>query len=407
MSDATSIQVVRSFRFRLLPSKTQHQALVQILDSQRLLYNAALEERIDCYNKTGKSQTFFSQARSLTICRKHLPEMAAIGLNIQRATLKRLDETYRAFFRRLKKGAKGGYPRFRGKDRFHSFGFSEFHGILFDGKRLRVKGIASGLRLHIHRPMPTGEILSCVFKRGPKGWTVSFQVRYAETPLAMTGARIGIDLGLSSFAAFDNGAAIPAPQIARRAEREMRRRQRALARCKWGSARRRKVKGRVTRLHADIANARSTFLHQASAQIIRSNDLIAIENLNVQGMSGGIFARSISDVSWGKFCLNLAYKAESAGRLLIKVDAKNTTQACSGCGVIVPKDLSQRWHDCPECGLSLGRDHNAARNVLHKAVAGLEGHKLPIAGVGLRNLCLGNFPSIVATEATRVEAQSL
>ena len=97
---------------------------------------------------------------------------------------------------------------------------------------------------------------------------------------------------------------------------------------------------------------------------MRENDLIAVENLNVKGLAASMLAKSVNDASWATLRKFITYKAAKAGRVVAAVDPKNTTQICSGCGVIVPKTLSDRWHDCPECGLSLDRDHNAALNIL-------------------------------------------
>ena len=148
--------------------------------------------------------------------------------------------------------------------------------------------------------------------------------------------------------------------------------QQRLMRSKIGGRRRSKAKQRLARLHTKIASRRSTYLHQVSARLVRDNDLTAIEALNVKGLAAGMLARSAQDAAWGKLIQYLRYKAENAGCTLIEVNPKNTTQACSGCGVIVPKKLKDRWHDCPDCSLSLDRDHNAARNILHLAVAGGE-----------------------------------
>lgn len=388
MTEATPSlpSVVRTFKMRLMPSSAQHAALRGILASQRDLYNAALEERIDCYRKTGKSLSRFDQQRSVTLCRAEIPEMAVIPANIQRATLKRLDEAFSGFFRRIKTGAKAGFPRFKGRDHFKSFGFAEFSGIRFDGQRLRWKGLPGALRARVHRPLPDGNPLSATFRQDHKGWTINLQYRVPIAPLSATGRRCGIDVGLASFATFDDGSQVPSPRIARRAEREMRRRQRAFARCKRGSNNRRKVRADVTRLHTKIANTRETFLHQLSARIVREHDVIAIEALNTKGLSSGMLARSVNDASWAKFFQFLSYKAAWAGRELIAVDPRNTSQACSGCGVIAPKKLSTRWHKCPDCGTLLDRDHNAAINILHRAVVGPGIPKLAVAPVGCRNL---------------------
>lgn len=124
--------MILTYRYRLLPSKRQHAALTGLLDAQRVLYNAALEERIDCYRKAGKGVSYIDQCKSLTLCRRALPEMAALPVNLQRWTLKRLDEAFQGFFRRVKsRNGKAGFPRFRGRGWWNSFGFGEFSGIRF------------------------------------------------------------------------------------------------------------------------------------------------------------------------------------------------------------------------------------------------------------------------------------
>ncbi len=359
-----------AFKYRLRPSKRQHAALRDTLESQRQLYNAALEERIGCYRRSGKGRSYIDQFRSLTEWRQQDAEAAAVPLKLQRWTLKRLDEAYQAFFRRLKaRDGKAGFPRFRGKQRWDSFGFAEFSGIRWDGRRLRWRGMPGGLRVHLHRPLPAGaDIRSCVFRRDHKGWAVCFQI---SVPVAETRGptrAIGIDLGLKVFAYCSDGATIPAPQIARRAQRQMRLRQRALARCKRGSNRRRKVGAQFARAHAKIANARNTWLHQQSAALVNRADLIAVEKLRIKGLAGGMLAKSVSDAGWGKFIGMLRYKAARAGSHIVEVDPRHTSQECSGCGVLVPKTLAQRTHHCPACGLVLDRDENAARNILARGV---------------------------------------
>jgi putative transposase len=134
--------VILTYRYRLLPLKSQHRALERICDGQRVLYNAALQERIDCYSKTGKTRTYIDQCKALTQCRSELPDMGELPVNLQRRTLKRLDDAFQGFFRRLKAcSGKAGFPRFRGKGRWEAFGFAQFSGIRFDGKRLRFAGI--------------------------------------------------------------------------------------------------------------------------------------------------------------------------------------------------------------------------------------------------------------------------
>lgn len=382
-----------TYKYCLLPNKHQHAALRVILESQRQLYNAALQERIDCYQKTGKSRSYFDQSKELTDCRNDcdLAEMAAFPVKLQRWTLERLDGAYKAFFRRLKAhNGKAGFPRFRGKGWWRSFGFSEFKSIQFDGKHLRFKGMPGGLRVHLHRPIPNyAEIKSCVFNLDHKGWNVCFQVKLPMMEKRAVSTAVGIDLGLKVFAYQSDGVMIPNPRIARRAEREMRIRQRALARCKRGSKRRIKVKQQLASLHTKITNTRTTWLHQQSALFIKCYDLVAVEDLNVQGMlKHPKFARSIADASWSKFLGFLDYKAEKAGGYLIRVDPRNTSQKCSSCGELVPKSLAVRTHSCPSCGLVIDRDWNASRNILSAVVSGGERNVVHLGKRALRNLTL-------------------
>lgn len=372
VADDQVSSICLSFKFRLLPTRAQHRALGRILEDQRQLYNAALSERIDCYRKTGKGRTYIDQCKAVAEWRSEDVAAAAAPANLQRWTLRRLDDAYKAFFRRLKgRSGSAGFPRFRGNGRFNSFGFAEFSGIRFDGKRLRFNGLPGGLRVHLHRPLPEGRPLSCVLTRNGKLWSVAFQMRVPCAGRRAVIRAIGIDVGLSSLATLSTGETIPNPRVARRAEKELRRRLRALARCKRGSNRRKKARARVARLHRKVADCRTTYLHQVSANLINRFDLIAVEKLNVKGLAGSMFAKSIHDASWGRLRQLLAYKAEWAGCELIEVDPRNTSQACSGCGVIVQKSLAVREHSCADCNMVLDRDHNAAINILRKAVVGL------------------------------------
>lgn len=360
--------VIRSFKFRLLPTKRQHKILSEIVESQRQLYNAALQERIGAWQKAHKTIRYFEQSRSLTECRGALEEMRALPAAIQRETLKRLDRAMSAFFRRLSAGELPGFPRFKGRDRFDSFGFSEWKGVRLESGRLWFP-VVGGVRIHLHRTTPNSAPIRAQVCRDSKGWFVCLEYRVEENPLTPTGCCVGLDVGIAQFAALSTGEVFPNPKAAHRAIKAIRRRQRALARCRLGSKRRKKVKRTLIREYAVIKNIRRTFHHQTAAGLVRRFDVIAIEQLNVLGLSRGFLAREVNDAAWGNFIQTLKDKAESAGRTVVSVDPSYTSQTCPDCGIVKPKTLSDRIHRC-DCGCVLDRDVAAAKVILHRAVVG-------------------------------------
>ncbi len=374
---------ILAYRFRLLPSRKQHAALRSILEEQRHLYNAALQERIEAYRKSGMTLSYVAQCASLTVCRNDLPEMSALPLCIQRGTLKRLDEAFKGFFARNQKKQKAGFPRFRGKGWFTSFECREFRGISFADARLTFKGMPGRLRVHLHRPAPDGKILTAKFKLDSKGWIVCLVVRVATPEKREITRAVGVDVGLKTLAATSDGLLIPNPRAARRAHRKMRARQRQLARCKPGSRRSKKIRVGVAKLHQKIANTRATALHQVSALLARRYDLIAVEALATNRLAKSMLARDVHDAGWSKLRGFLRYKAERAGAHFVEVDPRFTSQDCPECGRREPKTLQQRTHSCV-CGCVLDRDVAAARIILSRAVAGPEARN--VASYGERAL---------------------
>ena len=372
-----------TYRYRILPTKRQHRALEAILESQRQLYNAALEERIDAYRKTGIRRTYFDQSKALTEWRHSDEDGARLPVTLQRATLKRLDDAYRGFFRRLKRGMKPGFPRFKGVGRFDSFGFRVFEAISLKNQKLRFKGMPGGLRIHMHRPLPCEPLIKrCTFRRDAKGWMVGFELFLAPMPTRVFQQTVGVDLGVTTFAALSDGNVIPSLRAARKAERRLKILQRSSSRKRRGSKSSLRAKNLLRCCHAAVARRRMNHLHQASAHLVRKYDLIAVEALQIKSLADGVLAKDVRDASWSIFLSLLGYKAERAGARVVKVAPHNTSQDCSRCGTKVPKGLSDRRHDCPNCGLSLDRDLNAARNILSRA--GVGPGLLNVAGDGMR-----------------------
>ncbi len=355
----------KTYKEKLRPTPAQDRALEAVLWRCRELYNAALEQRITAWQRRRVSISRYEQAAELKDIRADFPEYAAIHSHILQDVLARLDKTYQAFFRRVQRGEKAGFPRFKGRTRFHSFTFKEYdNGARLDNGFLVLSKIGR-ISVHWSRPLE-GTPKTITVSKEADGWYVAISCAEAPIhPLTSTGQETAIDLGLESFATLASGKPIFIPSYYRKAEAYLRRCQRRVARRKKGGHRRRKAVALLAKAHLHIARQRRDFHHQQAHQLVDAYDVIYHEHLRVANLvRNHHLAKSISDAGWRQFLTILAFKAASAGKRVQAVDPAFTSQTCSGCGVVVSKGLSVRWHSCPECGTSLHRDHNAALNIL-------------------------------------------
>ena len=296
--------------------------------------------------------------------------------------LRRVDKAMQGFFRRLKAGQKPGYPRFQGRNRYDSFTYPQA-GFALAGERLTLSKIGN-LKVRLHRPM-LGTVKTCTIKREGEHWYVTCACEVEADPLSASDATVGIDLGLLHFATLSTGETIENPRHYRRGQKKLALAQQKLSRGTRGSHRRERARKAVARAHRKIRNQRRDFLHKAARALVNRYGVIIMEDLKIANMSaapapkpdpnqGGAYLpngasakaglnTSILDAGWGQFQAFCVAKAASAGRQVVFVDPRLTSQRCSHCGAIVKKDLSERWHSC-SCGCELDRDHNAAINIL-------------------------------------------
>lgn len=360
----------RNYRFRLYPTAAQEAALTGMLGAFCDLYNAALHERIDCYRKTERSLGYYDQALQLKAVRAVDERLAGLSFSAEQQLLRRVDKAFKAFFARVKRGDKPGFPRFQAKVRFDSIEFRVGDGLTLkkDG-RIGLTGLAGTLKVKRHREIPEGAKLGhAILSRNGGHWHISFLASLPDIQApAREFAPVGLDLGVANLVALSNGEAVATPQWAREAAAKQRRHQRRIARRRNGSARWRKAKADYARFARRVANQRRDFLHKLSAGIVREHSHIAVEDLDVRALGRGMLAKEVLNAGWGSFLAMLRYKAESAGGVVETVDPRNTSQDCSACGSLVPKALSERRHDCPHCGYSADRDVNAAQNILLKS----------------------------------------
>jgi putative transposase len=359
--------VRKTYRYRLYPSKAQIVALDGQLAEACRLYNGCLQERRDAYRTAGKGLSYYDQANQLKAIRAD-GDLGLANFSACQDVLRRIDKTFKAFFSRCKSGkGKVGFPRFKSRDRFDSFTFPSYgDGVrLLETGKLRVQGVGL-VKVKRHRPVD-GQIKTVTIKREAGRWYVCFSVECATRPLPVSTEAVGIDVGLTAFATLSDGSEVENPRYGRKAEARLRIAQRKVARRKRRSQRRRKAVRELQAAHAHVRQQRADFHHKVARHIVNTYGLIAVEDLNVRGLAGGMLAKSMHDVGWSAFLTMLATKAEEAGRELVRVDPRGTSQTCT-CGAAVPKTLSQRWHLCTSCGLSMPRDHVSALLILGRGL---------------------------------------
>jgi putative transposase len=359
-------RVRKTYKYRLKLTPEQERALQRTLMLCRHVYNAAVGERREAWRMCGVSVTYYQQKAELPGIKEAMPEYAEVNAQVLQDVILRVDRAFQAFFRRIQAGETPGYPRFHGRERYHSFTFpqvGEHGGAALDGGILSLSKIGRIL-VRLHRPLE-GVPKTVTVSREADGWYVCFSCADVPIqPLPPTGKETGIDLGIEAFATLSDGTRIFSPGWYRRAERALKTAQRRVSRRKKGSHRRRKAVTLLAKAHQKVKRQRQDFHHKTALALVRENDTLYHEDLQTANMlKNHHLAKSISDAGWSGFLSILAAKAACAGRRVVAVPPAYTSQTCSGCGVLVQKGLSVRWHSCQQCGMSLHRDHNAAKNI--------------------------------------------
>ena len=355
----------RTFKYRIYPTKPQIVFLNGELRDAASLYNAALEERIGAWKVCRKSINYYDQANQLKAMRAD-GCLTLANFSCCSDVLRRVDKTFKAFFGRVRRGVKAGFPRYRSARRYDSITFPSYGDgcRLLDTGKLRIQGTGH-IKIKLHRPLE-GKVKTVTIKREAGKWFACFSVERESVPLPISIEAVGIDVGLTTFAVLSNGAVIDNPRHYRDAQAKLRRCQRRVARRTKKSNRRRKAVVLLQRANAHVRNQRADFHHKLARKIVNSFGLIAVEALNVKGLAGGMLAKSVHDAGWSQFFSFISYKAEDAGRDFRTVDPRGTSQTCL-CGARVPKTLADRWHECPACGLSGPRDWVSSQVLLSRA----------------------------------------
>jgi IS605 OrfB family transposase len=410
------------YQYRLAPTVEQRQALARAFGCARVVFNDALRLREDTYMA---GRPFISDGevlRLVTTLAKRTPErawLAEVSAVVLQQSVADLHRAYRNYFHalteakaeRAKRNPKAKLrvrkPRFKSKrgEQAVRFTANSRVRILANGRLSLPKVGDVAVRWSRPLPAPPSSVTVTLDRSGR--YHASFVVQVARNPLPAVEREVGVDLGLHVLAALSDGTTIPNPRWLRQAERALRRAQRTVSRRQQGSTNWHKARRKVARLHARVADARRDLHHQLSTRLIRENQAVYLENLDVAALGRSKLAKSLADAGWGQFTAMLAYKADLYGRTVVRIDRWcPSSQQCSACGAKTgPKGragLKVRTWTCTVCAAAHDRDVNAARNVLAagRAVTACGGNVRPGLALAVAATPLGTEagtpPGIVA-----------
>lgn len=356
-------QMIRTYRYRLYPSKTQQTILGNVLYAACALYNHALAYRRKRWNENRRGVWYNEQAGMWRDWRNEDPAdnpLRLLNMSAGQQVLRRLDSAYREFVK-----GKRGRPRFRRLDRFNSVAFKPGNGAAVKDGKVYIQNVGL-MRVRWHRQVPKGELKHIVIVRKPSGWYACLQIEMQDPmPSPRVRPPVGLDMGITHALALSDGTFFDSPRPVQASLAALRRLQRSVARKKRGGANRKKAVHKVASLHGHIANQRRDFWHKVTRGLVSTYGTIFLEDLSLGFMlQNRALSQASHDTGLGMFRDLLDYKAIEAGVEVVAVNPRDTSQVCSACGSIVSKALSVRVHSCPDCGLTMDRDVNAARNVL-------------------------------------------
>lgn len=355
----------KSYKYRTYISKETEAKTLEVLELCRLVYNESLSQRINAWKLLRRSVSCYDQIKQLPELKEAFPDFKKVPSQTLQDVLERLDKAYKAFFQRVVKGGKAGFPRFKGYNRYDSLTLKEA-GWKLEDSILYVPKLGD-FKLKLHRQIPKeAKIKTITIRRSAsRKWYVSFSCdNIAPKVLPKSDKVIAFDVGCESFLTDSNGLKIENPRYLKASQEHIASLQQKLQGQNKGSKRREKTRLLLAKKHEKVSNQRLDFHHKVAKHYVDNYGTIIHEKLNSWNTKFRSLNKSMRDVAWFGFFNILHYKAEEAGREVVEVNPKGTSQVCSQCGQTVKKDLSIRVHNCPHCNCSLDRDFNSALNIL-------------------------------------------
>jgi putative transposase len=355
--------VHKAFKFRIYPNCSQIELINKTIGCSRFVFNHFLNESIKTYENTNKRLSYVASSKILTALKKEIPWLSEVDSIALQSSLKALDESYQRFFKK-----QNSFPKFKSKKNpVQSYTTKFVNGNIEVGENY-IKLPKLGLVKFSKSRKVDGRIINATIRRAASGkYFVSILAEVEVSEFPKTLSKIGIDLGIKTFATLSNGENIENPKFLKKHEKRLAHAQRILSRRTKGSKNWYKQKQKVARIHETIVNLRNDFLNKVTTTLIKNHDLVAVEDLQILKMlKNQNLAKLISDASWSKFRTMLDYKSNWYGKKLIVVSSIfPSSQLCSGCGVKnkAVKCLSVRDWECPNCHQVNERDLNASMNI--------------------------------------------